>query len=85
MLPSVGCPPRPRLRVNPRLAETIYEKRLLKWRLAYAAKLNHGSQLSRLLHESIADTPSNRAALERVADVVGFPQSELFLNVKDAQ
>lgn len=84
MLPirqSRGGPlPRPKLRLNPALAALIHERGVPMWKVTYAAGLRHASQLSRLLHEDLADTPTNRAYLARVADAIGFDQSKLFLD-----
>lgn len=73
--------PLPRLRVNPKLRDTVHACGVPGWQLSASIGFTHHSKFSRLINtESIPASPTNIQELERIADVVGFDRSQLFLD-----
>lgn len=76
-----GPPPAPRRRLNPTFYPAVRACGIQQWKLTIAAGLTHATSLSALVGaDSVPDTPTNIARLERIADVVGFDRSQLFLD-----
>ena len=76
-----GPPPLPRRSINPALYDAVRASGRPGWLLATAAGLTHQTVLSALIcAESVPDTPKNIERLHRIADVVGFDKSQLFLD-----
>ena len=80
-IPRRGALPRPRRRINPKLLHTVYATGRPLWQMAYEAGFLYPSRFSMLIHaEEVPDTEFNVECLERIADVVGFDRSQLFLD-----
>ena len=73
--------PKPRLAVPAALKDACLKDGRPFWLLAIRAGFNHTSRLSFLINAaSVPKTDCNIAALRRVAEVVGFPAEQLFLD-----
>ena len=71
--------PKSRLAVPAALKDACLKDGRPFWLLAIRAGFNHTSRLSFLINAaSVPKTDCNIAALRRIAEVVGLPESELF-------
>jgi hypothetical protein len=77
-----GPSPLPRRRLNqPKFYDVVRASGTPIWLLTISARMTHATVLSKLIcAESVADTPTNVERLYRIADVVGFDRSQLFLD-----
>jgi hypothetical protein len=76
--------PLPRRRLNqPAFRETVRASDRLRWQIALKTGFRHYSRFSKLINaETVPNTATTIASLERIADVIGFPKSRLFLDAK---
>jgi hypothetical protein len=71
----------PRLRTNPAIHDACRASGRPMWQLALAAGFTHYPRFSTLIcAETIPATDTNIEQLRRIADTVGFPQTQLFLS-----
>jgi len=71
----------PRLRLNPELLKAARRSGLHRYEIAMRAGIRHDSLVSTLIHSLVvAATPRTLDALERIADVVRFDRSQLFID-----
>lgn len=77
-----GPAPLPRLHLNqPAFYNAVRATGRELWLLALAADILQPFTLSTLVNaEAVPDTRYNRERLERIADVVGFDKTQLFLD-----
>jgi hypothetical protein len=74
-------PAAPRLRLNPLLLRRVEHSGRPKSCLQRLAGFPHYATFFEVLRaEKVAATPLNVQRLERVADAVGFPRDEIFLD-----
>src|SRR5258708_6576167 len=71
--------PSPRYRIAPPFARAIRASGEPIHKLADAAGFSHSVTFSTLLHQVFVGTPLVVERLERVATIIGFPPSEMFI------
>lgn len=73
--------PKPRIRVSPALKAACLQNGRQFWQLAIQAGFTHPSRLSYLINAAdVPKTDCNINALRSIAEVVGFPAEQLFLD-----
>lgn len=79
---KTGPPPLPRRRINqPAFYNAVRYCGRPGWLVGVEAGLTHQTILSQLITaDSVPDTPLQIQRLQRIADVVGFDRSRLFLD-----
>ena len=74
-----GAKPAPRLRITPPFLKAIRQSGQTMHQLSAASGFTHPAIFSPLLHNDFAGTPLIVERFERLARIIGFPTTELFI------